>query len=493
MLNCLLNYHNTKICVEGKEIYEVDRYNRFYYRLPWKKADGIAIGINNLNSEALVNYRKNTEYPLYFTEDIDDFIKFSQGIYGFISHNLDFDKSFLPFEISNGFCTLKATKNIKNYQRSRKTLKDLACHYDVIIDPTKLHNSMYDTEVLFEVFKGMVINEENEVRLFMEKSKFPEKMILNSQFNDVISYKEYYYKYKNKIGKIKLYHGNTDRSALYTQFMDATKLSINVSRKKVGKILKEYLDFNGFVSEYGKTFFLNNINEFTEIEFREMTCEEKEMVVFREGNIGIIHLMQNINNVLPEENRISGTHFNNYMVRRGVLSKDGNTTVVNENSYDYGIINEDMMDESTGEINSLVRYTDKGKAFVLENYEWILGLKDIIGEKYQSIECSEERSILIKKPIKTIIVRKEIDISDLKSSLQGARVAITGKKHLDFSRKELEQAIISLGGEVSKSLTSSTSLLIVGENAGSKKIKAEKQGTMIIELEKFIDAVMEKK
>jgi len=66
----------------------------------------------------------------------------------------------------------------------------------------------------------------------------------------------------------------------------------------------------------------------------------------------------------------------------------------------------------------------------------------------------------------------------------GEKVVITGSLE-NYKRKQAQDLIESLGGEAQSSVTKTTTLVIVGADAGSKKQKAEKLGIKIISEEEF--------
>ena len=69
--------------------------------------------------------------------------------------------------------------------------------------------------------------------------------------------------------------------------------------------------------------------------------------------------------------------------------------------------------------------------------------------------------------------------------LEGEKVVLTGSL-INYKRSEAADIIVRLGGEVLSSVTSKTTLVIAGENAGSKLDKAKKSGIKIIDENDFI-------
>ncbi len=81
-----------------------------------------------------------------------------------------------------------------------------------------------------------------------------------------------------------------------------------------------------------------------------------------------------------------------------------------------------------------------------------------------------------------------VNIKHQKESVQGVfsneKVVLTGTLQ-DFKRDEASKIIESLGGEILSSVSKSTTMVLAGENAGSKFDKAKKLGIKIIDEETF--------
>jgi len=76
------------------------------------------------------------------------------------------------------------------------------------------------------------------------------------------------------------------------------------------------------------------------------------------------------------------------------------------------------------------------------------------------------------------------EASDAPKPLAGMKVVVTGTVP-GLSRNEAAEAVERLGGIPSGSVSKATSLVVVGEGAGSKATKAEELGVRIMAAEEF--------
>ncbi|MGM7703509.1 NAD-dependent DNA ligase LigA [Pseudalkalibacillus sp. Hm43] len=81
---------------------------------------------------------------------------------------------------------------------------------------------------------------------------------------------------------------------------------------------------------------------------------------------------------------------------------------------------------------------------------------------------------------------KRSETENIDSPFSGKTIVLTGKLH-QLSRNEAKAEIERLGGKVTGSVSKSTDLLIVGEDAGSKLTKAEKLGIDVWDEQTFIN------
>lgn len=96
----------------------------------------------------------------------------------------------------------------------------------------------------------------------------------------------------------------------------------------------------------------------------------------------------------------------------------------------------------------------------------------------------EEINALLEK----INIESMDDNSNSNGYFAGKRVVLTGTLS-KFSRTEAEEIIEKLGGKTSSSVTSQTSIVLVGENAGSKLDKAKALGIQIMHEDEFLKII----
>jgi DNA ligase len=74
----------------------------------------------------------------------------------------------------------------------------------------------------------------------------------------------------------------------------------------------------------------------------------------------------------------------------------------------------------------------------------------------------------------------------------GKTIVLTGKL-VELTRNEAKEYLEKLGAKVTGSVTTKTDLVLAGEKAGSKLVKAEQLGIQVISEEEFISMLGEKK
>lgn len=182
----VLSISAIKALVSDNEIVEIDRYNRYYHLTPGEIENPHAIAINNLSKSNLEVLRKDIDYPTFYIDDVQSFLDFCQDADHFIAHNFSFDREFICFETAISFCTFLESRkmNIGKYNK----LSDFAAYYNIEIDPSNLHNSMYDVEVLFEIIQSMYEEKNSNFLIFLEERPLnkKEQKSIQTRFNSYL-------------------------------------------------------------------------------------------------------------------------------------------------------------------------------------------------------------------------------------------------------------------------------------------------------------------
>ena len=149
---------------KNKEMFEVDRYNRFYYPNPSKYCHPKAIEVNGITNDKIEELRGRSPYPDYFEDDIKSFYEWCSGCIAFIGHNVQFDLKYVPDLVyTTIFDTMLTNINYvqsewNDYRNSWKWPKliETCAKYSIKVKEGRLHESIYDVELTAEVFKCML-------------------------------------------------------------------------------------------------------------------------------------------------------------------------------------------------------------------------------------------------------------------------------------------------------------------------------------------------
>ena len=122
-----------------------------------------------------------------------------------------------------------------------------------------------------------------------------------------------------------------------------------------------------------------------------------------------------------------------------------------------------------------------------EEIESIYGVGPIVAKSVYEWFHDNENKKLIKNLLKQVEIEqvKKGDSSSLK--LKGKSFVFTGTMKMD--RVEAQEIVRKLGGEVMSAVSSKTSYVVSGENAGSKLEKARELGVEVINEERFLEMV----
>lgn len=140
---------------------------------------------------------------------------------------------------------------------------------------------------------------------------------------------------------------------------------------------------------------------------------------------------------------------------------------------------------------TLARHFPSFEALLGATYEDLLTIRDIGAAIAGNVVAyfRDNRS-LIAELISLGISPVEATEAEKAGVFSGKTVVLTGKLSR-YTREEAARIIESLGGKVTDSVSKNTSLVIAGEDAGSKKTKAEQLGIEIIDEKQFIGLVGE--
>lgn len=131
------------------------------------------------------------------------------------------------------------------------------------------------------------------------------------------------------------------------------------------------------------------------------------------------------------------------------------------------------------------------KAMVQKDLQLLISIDGIGGAMANDIvEFFREQHNLdiIEKLLSVVRIEDFGDIADTSSPLYGKTVVFTGTL-TTLTRSEAKSKALSLGAKVSGSVSASTDLVVVGENAGSKLNKAQELGVTVISEEEFMTLV----
>ena len=154
----------------------IERYERFYFRKPGEAIGEEAIAVNGLTDDIIASQRNGADYPENFCNDIEPFRLFCGDTRHFVGHNIFYDKQYINFWLPNMFCTMKSNIAILRLKRSNGKIKypslaETAKFYGVEANADKLHGSMYDSYIAYQVFVKMLETEKgkSKVNPFLEK------------------------------------------------------------------------------------------------------------------------------------------------------------------------------------------------------------------------------------------------------------------------------------------------------------------------------------
>lgn len=121
-----------------------------------------------------------------------------------------------------------------------------------------------------------------------------------------------------------------------------------------------------------------------------------------------------------------------------------------------------------------------------EDYLKIYGIGEKVARSIEDFKGSESEVREVEELQKYVNVQSYVATNS--QALDGKRVVITGSFD-GYTREDLEKLARDNGGKVSSDVSKSTSFLLLGEDPGSKLVKAEKLGVQILSLKEFLELV----
>lgn len=125
-----------------------------------------------------------------------------------------------------------------------------------------------------------------------------------------------------------------------------------------------------------------------------------------------------------------------------------------------------------------------------EELEIINGIGPIVAQSVVDFFANKENKKIVDNLLKEVVIEKiksqdGLSSSQTNSKIFGKTFVLTGTLET-MSRDEAKAKIRALGGIPSESVSKETDFVVVGENAGSKKQKAEKLGVKILSEKEFL-------
>ncbi|MBM4153148.1 MAG: NAD-dependent DNA ligase LigA, partial [Kiritimatiellaceae bacterium] len=123
----------------------------------------------------------------------------------------------------------------------------------------------------------------------------------------------------------------------------------------------------------------------------------------------------------------------------------------------------------------------------IQTLEEIRDIGPVVGKSiYDFFQCPENRQMIARLQAAGVCLTQMTRTGS--SELAGLTFVLTGTLEV-LSRDEAGEKIRSLGGTVSSSVSKNTSYVVAGENAGSKRAKAEELGVRILDEKAFLELI----
>ena len=115
----------------------------------------------------------------------------------------------------------------------------------------------------------------------------------------------------------------------------------------------------------------------------------------------------------------------------------------------------------------------------VEKIQQTEGIGKVIAQSLYSYFRDEQNLIILEKLKEAGVITKNLEEEKQGDAFLGEIVVLTGKLNF-MGRREASDLIKKLGGTTQSSVTNSTTLVIAGEEAGSKLKKAEERGIPVL-------------
>jgi DNA ligase (NAD+) len=134
--------------------------------------------------------------------------------------------------------------------------------------------------------------------------------------------------------------------------------------------------------------------------------------------------------------------------------------------------------EHFGSIEKLRRAT-------VEELNAISGIGEIVAQSFVAWFADPHHTALLDRLLEQVTIENPKKGLKKAGPFSGMSIVLTGTLS-SLGRDEAKDKIRSLGGEISESVSSKTSLVVAGENAGSKFDKAQSLGVRVVNEEEFL-------
>ncbi len=128
----------------------------------------------------------------------------------------------------------------------------------------------------------------------------------------------------------------------------------------------------------------------------------------------------------------------------------------------------------------------RGASF--EDFNNVYGVGEVVAQSLADWFSDKHHSALLDNLLSHVHVTNTKKIKSETLKLFGKTLVLTGTL-LSLSRDEAKEKVRALGGEITESVSTKTSYVVVGENPGSKLEKAEKLGVHVLSEKEFLSVL----